>query len=300
MKFDVSIGNPPYARGMDIDFVFKAYELTTNKGLVCMITPGKWQAAEENQIIQSEHSYGTFRRVIVPHISQVVYYMECSELFRIRNIDGITYYIAQKNKTYENNCKVVNTLRNQKYFNNEEVRDITNEQSLNNIGNKLNQLLCDTEKFKFDRTERDRKYYVCTNSMMTGGCGWGYTDRENPCGTYNREGMLHVLGTSIIRDSYNYSRDTSERGCESIAFTSDSKEECESFISYINTKLFRFMVLMNVSKLNSILTDHYFRFAPRVPNNKYDHIFTDNEIYEYFNIPEEYITVIEAVIKERT
>lgn len=299
MELNVVIGNPPYAKGMDIDFVVKSFEKLEKKGLLCMITPGKWQAAANDQIIQSDNSYGDFKRVIRPHIKQIVYYPECSEIFQIRNIDGITYYLADKNKTYEDNCIVVNILRVQKYFNNEEIRNITNDESLNNVGNKLNKILGNIEKFTFNHIDKQKRYYVCTSSMLTGGCGWGYKDRENPCGTYNREGMLYVLGLSVIRDSYKIDKDNNERGCEDIIFTSDSIEECKSFISYIETKLVRFMLLMNVSKLNSIMTNHYWRFVPAVPNGKYDHIFTDKEIYEYFNIPQEFITVIEAVIRAR-
>jgi len=67
-------------------------------------------------------------------------------------------------------------------------------------------------------------------------------------------------------------------------------------------------VLSNLSKLTGILTNHYFRFVPspmvldeqgnRVPG-KFDHIYTDEELYKTWNLPQKYIDVIEAVIKER-
>ena len=57
-----------------------------------------------------------------------------------------------------------------------------------------------------------------------------------------------------------------------------------------------------------VTSDDYFRFVPaptvldadgnRVPG-KFDHIYTDEELYKTFNLPQEYIDVIEAVIKER-
>ena len=43
----------------------------------------------------------------------------------------------------------------------------------------------------------------------------------------------------------------------------------------------------------------YWRFVPAPPSGKFDHIYTDAELYEAFNLPQKYIDVIEAVIKER-
>ena len=46
MKFDVVIGNPPYNKGMDLDFVDLGYKIS-NKYTV-MITPAKWQTAADD------------------------------------------------------------------------------------------------------------------------------------------------------------------------------------------------------------------------------------------------------------
>lgn len=58
-------------------------------------------------------------------------------------------------------------------------------------------------------------------------------------------------------------------------------------------------VAINISKLTGILTDDCFRFVPAPPSDKFDHIYTDQELYKAFNLPQKYIDVIEAVIKER-
>lgn len=65
---------------------------------------------------------------------------------------------------------------------------------------------------------------------------------------------------------------------------------------------------MNVSTYANLMENHYFRFVPspmvldeqgnRVPG-KFDHIYTDEELYKTWNLPQKYIDVIEAVIKER-
>lgn len=56
MNFDVVVGNPPYNRGADIDFIDLSYRLST--GSTIMIVPGKWQTAESEHRIVSNMSYG--------------------------------------------------------------------------------------------------------------------------------------------------------------------------------------------------------------------------------------------------
>lgn len=67
----------------------------------------------------------------------------------------------------------------------------------------------------------------------------------------------------------------------------------------IYSKFTRFFLVPNISKLNNIQTDHCFRFVPAPPSGKFDHIYTDEELYKAFNLPQKYIDIIEAVIKER-
>ena len=60
MKFDVVIGNPPYNKGMDLDFVYKGFDLSTQ--YCVMITPAKWQTAADNQRVASKTiNYKQFR-----------------------------------------------------------------------------------------------------------------------------------------------------------------------------------------------------------------------------------------------
>lgn len=82
-------------------------------------------------------------------------------------------------------------------------------------------------------------------------------------------------------------------------FEADTIEECESFLSWINCKFTRFFLVPNISRLTGILTDDCFRFVPAPPSGKFDHIYTDDELYKDFNLPQKYIDVIEAVVKER-
>ena len=75
----------------------------------------------------------------------------------------------------------------------------------------------------------------------------------------------------------------------------DTREECESFISYMNTRLISFLYYLGCC--GTTLTKEFFRFVP-CPS-KFDHIFTDQELYEKYSLTEDEILIIESVIKER-
>ena len=81
-------------------------------------------------------------------------------------------------------------------------------------------------------------------------------------------------------------------------FSSNDEQFCKHFVSWLNCRLTRFMVVIT-AKQTGILNDYGFRFVPAPPSGKFDHIYTDEELYKAFNLPQKYIDVIEAVIKER-
>lgn len=58
-----------------------------------------------------------------------------------------------------------------------------------------------------------------------------------------------------------------------------------------------FFILINISSLR-ILNDNTFRFVPCPPNNSFDHLYTDEELYDWFNLPEEYRVVIDSILRD--
>lgn len=296
MEFNVVIGNPPYNDGMDIDFVFYAFEIS--KDQVQMITPAKWQTADANQAIQQRHTYGQFRQKLVPHMKQVCFYPDCKDIFNIMQQDGITYYILDKHKTFDR-CTVVNKCKTIAEFNSSESRSILNRETLINAGNKINEYLKQTDKFKFQIDGAYHRYIVGTNSQLPGGGLYAIT-KSNP--------KVYYLGESKVIDASNPNWMEGTSSQLRVTFRSDSKEECESFCSYLNSRFVRFFIALNISKMSPVTSDEYFRFvpAPAVLNSegdrvagKFDHIYTDQELYKTFNLPQEYIDIIEAVVKER-
>lgn len=303
MKFDVVIGNPPYNKGMDLDFVDLGYKIS-NKYTV-LITPAKWQTAEANQKVSSKNiNYGQFRQIYVPHMSYVCFYPDCLDVFGISQADGITYYLIDKKNTYENNCTVQNRCNLQTCVNSTVVRDITKQQSLWNIGNEIVEYLGKYAKYKFEYLYENEFTININTQLMQSLTASGAWDWDNSCirqsyigkggFMFNQKGQVLVLNkTRLLRKGEKSSVSASKD-----VFTSDSIDECKSFYTWINSKFTRFFILINISSL-TILNDNTFRFVPAPPTGKFDHIYTDEELYKAFNLPQKYIDVIESVIKER-
>jgi hypothetical protein len=232
-------------------------------------------------------------------MSTVCFYPDCGNVFRISQVDGISYFIMDK---YEHSTSIVeNRCKNQVYYNGITSRSIIKRETLCNIGNEIIEALGTYKHYMIDNSIKNRKYQVWTNTQLTiGGQGGQENYLLSTDGKHNAISLSRILDTS--------KGEKSPSGASQCTFSSNNKEECESFVSWLNTKFTRFFVAINISKLTGILTDDYFRFVPaptvldsngnRVPG-KFDHVYTDQELYKTFNLPQKYIDVIESVIKER-
>lgn len=156
-----------------------------------MITPAKWQTAEADQKIASEHSYGEFREKLVPHMREVVFYPDCKDVFSIMQSDGITYFSVDKQNIIDK-CNVVNRCKAVREFNSTVKRDIKNRETLINIGDEINRFFSDAAKFKFPYMCGSHRYLVCTNAQLPGG-GLYAISKNNP--------KVYYLGLSEVYDT---------------------------------------------------------------------------------------------------
>jgi site-specific DNA-methyltransferase (adenine-specific) len=101
-----------------------------------------------------------------------------------------------------------------------------------------------------------------------------------------------VLGFSRV---YNVPSGAVPKGSFPMLMVFDTSDECESFISYCNTKLVRFLYYIGIC--GKTISEEFWRFIP--DPGKFDHIFTDEELYKKYNLTQEEINIIESVIKER-
>ena len=294
MKFDVVIGNPPYNRGMDIDFVNLGYELSTK--YCCMITPAKWQTGVTDSSLASKSiNYEQFREKIVPHMSHVVFYPNSADVFDIRGNTGISYFLADRD--IHDKCSVENRFSSfPEIYNGIESRTLLDGITLCNFGKHVIDCIdYSNGVFKYIRKNESKKNWVV----------WGTAAMpmflDYKPGSNTPHYMLSDLKVADPK-TLKLSNDSF------IFFESDSKQECESFVSYLYTRLVRFLISCNIGLYKGWNKPSTFKYVPaptvldangnRVPG-KFDHIYTDEELYKTFNIPQEYIDALGAVIKER-
>ena len=185
MVFDVTIGNPPYSNGADIDFIDLAYDRSLK--YICLVTPAKWYTAEGNQRISSNNSYESIRTKIIGEIFKIIFYPDSRDIFNIYQIDGITVFGLRKNKDKSKHIKVINRCQHQKLYNNETYRDKLIG-SLNNAGQRIIAKLEEHEAYKFNHT--NGRYKVWANNQI---CSSGGRFMDN-------EGKSRVLSRIEIID----------------------------------------------------------------------------------------------------
>lgn len=296
VTFDVVVGNPPYNGGMDLDFVNMGYKLTNeNTGKVCMITPAKWQTASADQKTTSNLTYGAFRSQYILHMSHICFYPDCKDLFDIMQADGISWYLISHEEVEK--CTVENKLKANPIIDSIVDRNMKCSKTLFNIGDEIMNYLGDYNKFKFSNNT-NRRFRVLTNNHAPGGALYAFSKTAK---------HINVIGKSYILDTQTgklgYGEDNLPDDATEV-FSSDNVSECVSFISWLNTKFVRFFVAINISKLAPMMCNECFALVPAPELNdkleyKFDHIYTDSELYKKFNIPQKYIDVIESVIKAR-
>ena len=133
----------------------------------------------------------------------------------------------------------------------------------------------------------DNKYNVIGTLMLSFGGGSNRKTMWSTTGTLNAISELKIVHQKNL-DSYG-------NNFKYYYCNSDIKK-CESFISYCNTRIIRFLVFIGCCG-DSISNTETWRFVPAP--KAFDHIFTDQELYEEYNLTSEEINIIESVIKER-
>lgn len=284
MKFNVVIGNPPYNRDIFLEFIGIGHS-KSDKYCV-MITPAKWQSDAPNARTLGNITYGGFREKYLKYISHVIFYPACRDIFDIYQTDGITITLMDNN-THE---KVIiqNICKDIQVYNSTETREIGNRESLLNIGNEIINSIKPYKQFKFPLVYLNKKYRVFTNTKISG-YDWFETKRPR-----------FALGISRIIDANDRLALMQLSDYTKCTFESDNIQECEAFVSWLNSRFVRFFLAVNMSKLTGIITDDCFRFVPALPEQyKYDHLYTDEELYSIYNLSDKYIKVIESLIRKR-
>lgn len=325
MKFDVVCGNPPYNDDMYLDFVMLGHRLAKTYDL--WITPAKWQAkgGQKNDI---------FRRDIVPYMSDILFYPFVQDIFDIRNVDGLTIYLVNKEI---HSVKHITNISKFNQFNNSSFRQLD---VLNNI---LSDLLAkmnieyfykvnsiDVRYFGLGSGDvglKEGEYKILSGGKIVGYCDSAYIHKNISDLNKFKVCLLHMNGnafmtkdnnTLALNKMYLLNKDEIPVYDYIPIFVSENKSECLSCISYFDTKLIRF-ILFGSAVGQTCNNLEYWRFVPdpgsfdKVYEDKpldgytpdENGIYTDKNgvahcsLYVKYKLTQQEIDVIESVIRER-
>lgn len=287
MKFNTVIGNPPYNNDLYLDFVELGHQRANKYSL--WITPAKWQAkgGDKNE---------RFRQTIVPYMSKIVYYPNCSDIFLIAEQSGISYYMIN-NSSISTKKEIINKCVYQPILNNKSTRNLSQGAIVlnNHVQSIYNKLHPSDRVHIFDNNATHYlKYSIIINSRVSNERGVKNQYQALGMVSYSSGKMSVMREPSIIEDIVP---DIDMTNADTVIFTSDNYEECESICSFLNTKFVRFLVSGSITTLSPAVSDITMRLVP--DPGAFDHIFTDEELYKRYNLTKEEINIIESVIKER-
>lgn len=321
MKFDVIIGNPPYqlndgggtgSSAMPLYHKFVEQAIKLHPQFLCMIIPARWYAGGKG--------LDEFRSSFLNNhqIRYLVDYANSADCFPgVIIAGGVCYFLWDKK--HNGSCNVVNMhgncvaskeLRKLNEFSTF-VRDnlaikiirkvsLKNETSLSNVVQSRNcfsvissfyghgvkgyqDIVLFSLKGKSyiseheynDRFEIKDKYKVIITKAMSGG------NKPSSEGDYLVISSLSVLEPKeICTETYL---------CLN---TFDSKSEADNMVSYVKTKIFRFLLLQALTSIN--ISKEKFQF---VPLQDFSHPWTDEMLYKKYGLTDEEIAFIESMIR---
>lgn len=326
MKFDVTIGNPPYNNGIYEEFInrFKSrYD--------CFVTPANWQGESNSRV---SNIMETYAKTIVFYVSNLDIFPEISEM------GGITYFLLDYCKTKSENCTVINKLLSSKFFNDRMERsvrlpdktinlynisvDIINKvqsRSKHNIleifNNKLNLYQVDLSFREDDVKESFDKeifkeysvmhpYKVCNTTKTYGYISIDHIGRQSGLDKYKL--IIHDrLGYGAIPDSKGkllgskepmiYEPNTIPVDASICLYEDYSLENVRRYKKWIKSKLVRF--LMFIGNVSSHYTNNSIWKYVIQPSNEYNINMVDNDIYEIYRLSDFERECIEYTIKDR-
>lgn len=286
MKFDVVVGNPPYNDDIYLDFVTVGHEISSKH--TCMITPAKWQAkgGKKNE---------EFREQIVPYMSKITYFPDCTDIFKISEYSGICHYLIGKNKVGK---KEINNICNKNtLLNSAVIREFGAGSTLSNVGQTIVNKISYTNgilNWLSTNIITDKKFCLVAPDIIA--------NERGIEGVYQAYGIMSykTKNCSIVRELHvveDIRPEIDLSTADKIIYTSNSLDVCKSLISYTNTKFVRFLIFISISGRTPAYSGSAWRFVP--DPGAFDHIFTDEELYNKYNLTKEEINIIESVIKER-
>lgn len=322
MKFDVIVGNPPYqlkdggasASAMPIYHKFVEQAKRLNPRYMAFIIPSRWFAGGKG--------LDKFRdEMLNDNRIRVIYdYPDANDCFPGVLISGGVMYFVW-NATDPGDCEIhtitgddelpvsrralnefdVFIRENQAVPILKKVR-ARNEETLDKYVSSRKPFGLDTKFSTFDKVENPDKYLIYSSNQV-GVRKTGYVNK-----TLVQKGDQY-LNTWKVLMPYAYRIGSSKDGgsvnpivappksvcTESFVVmrTFSNEQEAKNFEKYIKTRFFRFLV--SLRKISQHATSKVYGFVPNLPM---DQLWTDEKLYERYDITPAEQKFIESMIKE--
>lgn len=320
MKFDVIIGNPPYqlsdggqaASAKPLYHLFVQQAMKLNPRYLSMIIPSRWYAGGKG--------LDDFRKTMLgtTQLRKLVDYANSADCFPGVNIaGGICYFLWDK--SYNGDCEITNmvgdtnvstisrSLQEFPVF----VRNNVAVSILRHIKEKKEVNLKSTVKsysyFAIRSFERGIDKPIADDVVLLSSAGKGFYPKSKIIDRDNILNQFKVIITYAMSGGNKPSSDGMYQVISSLQILApnevcsetylvlgvyDNRFSAENMLSYVKTKLFRFLMLQTLSSIH--ITKDSFAF---VPIQDFSKPWTDEELYKKYGLNENEIAFIESMIK---
>ncbi len=317
------IGNPPYNDDIYIDFAMTLKPYLNDKGKMVLITPAKWQG-------KGDELNSSFRKKILPYVSEVVNYFDTCDIWKDLQIPGgVAHYCIETEESKElyvtNKCFVNPNFTGERELHEENPVMLFNKQIIALVNKCLSHgSICDELSFKrceyVEESESgvsqkdsenyielcnggDGRYtgpkiagYISVHKLKTAmniekyKCIQGIKTAQGGRSPFDLDGL--ALGSNLITVLTPYQV---PKGTYQVLKYFDDELSAKSFQSVYLSKLCGFLQLLAV--VGQTQTKEFWRFEPVI--EKFDHIYTDEELYAMFGLNEREINIVETTIRAR-
>jgi hypothetical protein len=275
MKFDVVLGNPPFQKNLksgykSVDnpwakFIYLSSQLVTNNGYIIMISPDGWCSPTYD--IQ-KGNISIFRDVFKSNNLIYVAFDDIVKPF-FQKGTSFSYFILQK--TNYSGLTLFETLGETFEI------DITNlffiPKNITSLSFSIhNKLLLTNSKFSFERYRKN---------------DGGMLDENHP--HYYKPKIKFSRG--LAKFEVNGDNGNSGYDVFTYAYLLKEGETLESALSVLNSKVYRFI-------LNQKWNQYFTKYIPNSIHKPFlNKVYTDNDIYQMFNLTQNEINFIESNVK---
>ena len=315
MQFDVIIGNPPYqlddggarASAKPIYQLFVEQAKRINPRYLIMIIPARWYSGGKGLDEFRSDMLGDRR------IRTLVDFFDATDCFPGIDLSGgVCYFLWNRdNKGF---CKVVNirkgqTMERYRYLDNYDTfirfnQAVSIVEKVQSVENKpFGSLISSRKPFGLETNvqvsatkQKDSvKIYAYPDNGYVGGTviiqhkDWVERYKVMISYAYGERGDFPylVIGKPFVGEPNSCCTET-----YLVVGPFDTKKECDNVISYMKTRLFRFLVLLRKNTQHA--TSKVYQF---VPLQDFSHPWTDEMLYKKYGLDDKEIAFIESMIR---